>query len=63
MLRQIISGKTLLRLPKRSGVPGRSSDNEASRQVAFKMMQHYFKNDAFVKDFNAAVAEWKEILT
>jgi acid phosphatase (class A) len=35
------------------------SDNEASRQVAYKMMQYYFKNDAFVKDFNAAVAEWK----
>ena len=35
------------------------SDNEASRQVAYKMMQYYFKNDAFVKDYNEAVAEWK----
>lgn len=35
------------------------SDNEASRQVAFQMIQYYFKNDAFLKDFNAAVAEWK----
>jgi acid phosphatase (class A) len=34
-------------------------DNEASRQVAYKMMQYYFKNDAFLKDYNAAVAEWK----
>lgn len=37
------------------------SDNEASRQVAYKMMQHYFKNDAFVKDYNEAVAEWKAL--
>jgi acid phosphatase (class A) len=35
------------------------SDNEASRQVAYKMMQHYFKNETFVKDYNDAVAEWK----
>jgi acid phosphatase (class A) len=35
------------------------SDNEAARQVAFGMMQHYFKNPAFMKDYNAAVAEWK----
>jgi acid phosphatase (class A) len=37
------------------------SDNEASRQVAYKMMQYYFKNDAFVKDYNEAVAEWKAV--
>jgi acid phosphatase (class A) len=35
------------------------SDNEASRQIAYKMMQYFFKNDAFVKDYNEAVAEWK----
>jgi acid phosphatase (class A) len=35
------------------------SDNEASRQIAFKMTQYYFKNDAFVKDLNEALAEWK----
>jgi acid phosphatase (class A) len=37
------------------------SDNEASRQVAYKMMQYYFKNEAFLKDYNEAVAEWKAI--
>lgn len=37
------------------------SDNEASRQVAYKMMQYYFKNEAFVKDYNEAVAEWKAV--
>jgi acid phosphatase (class A) len=37
------------------------SDNEASRQVAYKMMQYYFKNDAFVKDYNEAVGEWKAV--
>lgn len=35
------------------------SDNEASRQIAYKMTQSYFKNDAFMKDYNEAVAEWK----
>lgn len=37
------------------------SDNEASRQVAYKMMQYYFKNEAFLKDYNEAVAEWKAV--
>jgi acid phosphatase (class A) len=37
------------------------SDNEASRQVAYKMMQHYFNNDMFIKDYNEAVAEWKAV--
>jgi acid phosphatase (class A) len=37
------------------------SDNEASRQVAYRMMQHYFKNEAFLKDYNEAVAEWKTV--
>lgn len=37
------------------------SDNEASRQVAYKMMQYYFKNDAFIKDYNEAVVEWKAV--
>jgi acid phosphatase (class A) len=35
------------------------SDNEASRQIAYKMLQHYFKNETFVRDYNEAVAEWK----
>jgi acid phosphatase (class A) len=35
------------------------SDNEASRQLAYKMMQYYFKNEAFLKDYDEAVAEWK----
>jgi acid phosphatase (class A) len=35
------------------------SDNEASRQVAYKMMQHYFKNDSFKKDLEEAINEWK----
>lgn len=34
------------------------SDNEASRQVAFKMLQHYFKSEAFKKDLEAAIGEW-----
>jgi acid phosphatase (class A) len=37
------------------------SDNEASRQVAYKMMQYFFKNDTFIKDFREAVAEWKAV--
>jgi acid phosphatase (class A) len=37
------------------------SDNEASRQVAYKMMQYYFKNDAFKKDYNEAIAEWNAV--
>lgn len=37
------------------------SDNEASRQVAFKMMQYYFKNETFLKDYNEAVTEWKAV--
>ena len=35
------------------------SDNEAARQVAYRMMQYYFDNDAFLKDYNEAAAEWK----
>lgn len=34
------------------------SDNEASRQVAYKMMQQYSKNVAFKKDLEAAIDEW-----
>jgi acid phosphatase (class A) len=37
------------------------SDNEASRQVAYKILQYYFKNEAFLKDYNEAVAEWKSV--
>jgi len=35
------------------------SDNEASRQIAHKMLTSYFKNEKFKKDFQQAVAEWK----
>lgn len=35
------------------------SDNEASRQVAFKMLQYYLNNDSFRKDLKEAVSEWK----
>lgn len=35
------------------------SDNEASRQVAFNMMQYYFTNDSFKKDLEEAVREWQ----
>jgi acid phosphatase (class A) len=35
------------------------SDNEASRQIAYKMLGYYFKNEKFKKDFQEAVAEWK----
>jgi acid phosphatase (class A) len=35
------------------------SDNEAARQVAYKMMQYYFTNEAFVKDYREAAAEWR----
>jgi acid phosphatase (class A) len=37
------------------------SDNETSRQVAYKMMQHYFKNENFKKDFMDAKKEWKSV--
>jgi acid phosphatase (class A) len=37
------------------------SDNEASRQVAYKMLQYYFGNETFKKDLKEAVAEWKSV--
>jgi acid phosphatase (class A) len=37
------------------------SDNEAARQVAFKMMQNYFQNETFKKDLKDAIAEWKSV--
>jgi len=37
------------------------SDNEAARQVAFKMLQYYFQNETFKKDLNEAIAEWKSV--
>lgn len=37
------------------------SDNETSRQVAYKMMQHYFKNENFKRDFMDAKKEWKSV--
>jgi acid phosphatase (class A) len=37
------------------------SDNEASRQLAYKMIQFYFKNEAFMKNYNEAVAEWRTV--
>ena len=35
------------------------SDNEASRQIAYKMIQLYFKNDLFKADLADAINEWK----
>lgn len=35
------------------------SDNEASRQVAYKMIQAYFQKDSFKKDLTEAIGEWK----
>ena len=35
------------------------SDNEAARQVAYKMLQAYFKKETFKKDLAAAIQEWK----
>lgn len=37
------------------------SDNEASRQIAYKMLQYYFKNEKFKKDLGEAVNEWKTL--
>jgi acid phosphatase (class A) len=34
------------------------SDNEASRQVAYKMTQFYWKNPVFQKDLKNAIQEW-----
>lgn len=35
------------------------SDNEASRQLAYKMLQHYMKDERFKKDLQEAKNEWK----
>jgi acid phosphatase (class A) len=37
------------------------SDNEASRLVAFKMLQYYLQNENFKKDLKDAVTEWKTV--
>jgi acid phosphatase (class A) len=37
------------------------SDNEASRQVAFSMLQYYFKNETFRKDLKEAITEWRSV--
>ena len=37
------------------------TDNEGSRQIAYTMLQYYFKDEVFLKDFKEAVAEWKSI--
>jgi acid phosphatase (class A) len=37
------------------------SDNEASRLVAFKMLQYYLQNENFKKDLKDAVTEWKSV--
>lgn len=37
------------------------SDNEASRQIAYKMLQYYFKNEKFKEDLSEAVNEWKTL--
>lgn len=36
------------------------SDNEASRQVAYKMLQYYFQNPAFKNDLKEAILEWQK---
>ncbi|HEX6222944.1 MAG TPA: phosphatase PAP2 family protein [Chryseolinea sp.] len=35
------------------------SDNEASRLIAYKMMQYYFQNDSFKNDLAEAIGEWE----
>lgn len=35
------------------------SDDEAARQIAYKMLQSYFKKESFKKDLGDAVNEWK----
>jgi acid phosphatase (class A) len=35
------------------------SDNEAARQIAFRMLQTSLKNERFVTDLKEAVAEWR----
>jgi len=35
------------------------SDNEAARQIAYRMFQFYFQNEAFQKDLIAAKKEWQ----
>lgn len=37
------------------------SDNEAARQIAYKMVQFYFKNNQFKTDLAVAKAEWKTL--
>jgi acid phosphatase (class A) len=37
------------------------SDNEAARQVAYKMIQCYFENQTFQKDLKEAITEWKSL--
>jgi acid phosphatase (class A) len=37
------------------------SDNESARQIAFKMLNHYFQNETFKKDLKEAIAEWKSV--
>ncbi|HYC84064.1 MAG TPA: phosphatase PAP2 family protein, partial [Chryseosolibacter sp.] len=37
------------------------SDNEAARQIAYRMMQNFFKNKTFLKDYEDAVSEWNTL--
>jgi acid phosphatase (class A) len=37
------------------------SDNEAARQVAYKMIQYYFENQTFQKDLKEAITEWESL--
>jgi acid phosphatase (class A) len=37
------------------------SDNEASRQVCYSMLQYYLENPVFQKDLREAIAEWKTV--
>lgn len=34
------------------------NDNEAATQLAYKVIQYYFKNDTFKEDSQAARMEW-----
>jgi acid phosphatase (class A) len=37
------------------------SDNETSRQIAYKMLQYYLKKDDFKNDLKEAIREWKSV--
>jgi acid phosphatase (class A) len=37
------------------------SDNEASRQLSYSMLQYYLENPVFQKDLREAIVEWKTV--